>query len=147
MERITTIACSILYQVTIFYNLEGLCIPRCLKPPLFVDALKYQLHLFANASEVAYGAVAYLRIEEKNCQVQCSFVMGKLHLAPNPRTTIPRLELLVAVTAVCLYQSLKEQLPVYVTVVRFWTDSNAVLQSIRSSQKRFLCLRQIDWRK
>ena len=88
-------------------HLEGLCIPRCFKPPQFVDALKYQLHLFADASEVAYEAVAYLRIEDKNGQVQCSFVMGKSHLAPNPRTTIPRLELLAAVTAVRLHQSLK----------------------------------------
>ena len=89
--------------------------------------------MFAVASEEAYGAVAYLRIEDKNGQVQCSFVIGKSHLAPNPRITIPRLELLAAVTAVRLYQSLKEQLPASVAVVRFWTDSTAVLQSIRNS--------------
>ena len=57
-------------------------------------------------------AVAYLRTTDENGQVvHCLFVMGKSHLAPNPRTTIPRLELLAAVTAVRLRWFLAEQLP------------------------------------
>ena len=123
-------------------HLEGLCIPRCFKPPQFVDALKYQLHLFADASEVAYGAMAYLRIEDKNGQVQRSFVMGKSHLAP-----IPRLELLAAVTAVRLYQSLKEQLPVSVTVVRFGQILLPSCKAYAIAKNVFLCLWQIDGRK
>ena len=63
--------------------------------------------------------------------------MGKSHLAPNPRTTIPRLELLAAVTAVRLRRFLAEQLPLSLEATYLWSDSSAVLQSIHNTQKRF----------
>ena len=82
--------------------------------------------------------MAYLRAADKDGRVlNCSFLKGKSHLAPNPRTTIPRLELLAAVTAVRLRRFLVEQLPLSLEATYLWSDSSAVLQSIRSTQKRF----------
>jgi len=65
-------------------HLEGLCILRCFKPPDFAGKLEYQLHYFCDASELAYGAVAYLRVADETGRVRSSFVMDKSHLAPNP---------------------------------------------------------------
>ena len=62
-----------------------------------------QLHIFCDASEVAYGAVGYLRFAFKDGTVYCCFVMGKSHLAPIKTLTMPRLELNAAVTGVKLY--------------------------------------------
>ena len=118
-------------------HLEGLCIPRCFKPGGLDGAVECQLHYFADASELAYGAVAYLRVTDEHGQIHCSFVMGKSHLSPNPRTTIPRLELLAAVTAVRLHRTLQEELTLPISAFYFWVDSSAVLQSIHNSRKRF----------
>ena len=82
--------------------------------------------------------MAYLRVADESGRVMhCSFIMGKSHLAPNPRTTIPRLELLAAVTVVRLRRFLEDQLPITFDAIYLWTDSSAVLQSINSRRKRF----------
>ena len=63
--------------------------------------------------------------------------MGKSHLAPKPSTTIPRLELQTAVTALRLDQEIKKELSLPVDETYFWPDSIAVLLSIYNSKKRF----------
>ena len=119
-------------------QLEGLSIPRCFKPSNYHGKVKYQLHCFGGASELSYGAVAYLCVaDESGRAMHCSFIMGKSHLAPNPRTTIPRLELLAAVTVVRLRRFLEDQLPITFDAIYLWTDFSAVLQSINSRRKRF----------
>ncbi|XP_057310112.1 uncharacterized protein LOC130648106 [Hydractinia symbiolongicarpus] len=59
-----------------------------------------QLHIFSDALINAYGAVAYLRIQETHT-VNVTFVMGKYGVAPlNPKSlTIPKLELQAAFLA------------------------------------------------
>ena len=52
------------------------------------------LHVFADASTKAYGAVAYLQSAG-----QVDFVMAKSRVSPLKTTTLPRLELRAAVTA------------------------------------------------
>ena len=66
-----------------------------------------QLHIFCDASEVAYGAVGYLQFAFKDGTVYCCFVMGKSRLAPIKTLTMPRLELNAAVTGVKLYNLIK----------------------------------------
>ena len=52
-----------------------------------------QLHCFADASERAYGAVVYMRVEYE-ARVKCQIVSSKTRVAPLAKQTIPRLELL-----------------------------------------------------
>ena len=56
-----------------------------------------QLHVFADASNNAYGAVAYLR-QAHDENVKCSFIFGKSRLAPIKQNslTVPKLELRAA---------------------------------------------------
>ena len=56
-----------------------------------------QLHVFCDSSQLAYGAVAYLRGTTPKRGTKCTFVMSKSKVAPIKPQTMPRLELLAAV--------------------------------------------------
>jgi hypothetical protein len=88
------------------------------------------LVIFADASPVAFGAVAccrlrYLRVRYGD-KVHVSFVMAKGRLAPLKPTTIPRLELNAAVLAVNLSLIVKQELQISLSSVEFHTDSQIV---------------------
>ena len=61
-----------------------------------------QLHIFCDASELAYGCVAYLRYSFKEGGHFCSFIMSKNQLAPIKAKTLPRLEFDAAWTGALL---------------------------------------------
>jgi len=84
-------------------KLPKIALARCLKPADFGIVNVTELHHFADASQIAYGAVSYATFvsEERNA-VHCSFLVGKSHLAHVKPMTIPRLELSAAVLAVKL---------------------------------------------
>ena len=69
--------------------------PRCLQ--LKEEVKSVSVHVFVDASEMAYGAVVYLRFEHKNDKVSTSFVTSRTKVAPLQSTNIPRLELMGAV--------------------------------------------------
>ncbi len=110
---------------------------RCVKPHNFGTVTQYQLHHFADASELAYGAVSYLVMENTEGQVHNSIVMAKSHLAPLKMMIIPRLELCAATLAAKLDVMLKRELDLPIKNSTFWTDSTVVLQYIRSEDGRF----------
>ena len=60
------------------------------------DLQNVQLHRFGDASEKAYGAVVYFRIETTTGTVFTKLVSSKTRVAPMNGETIPRLELLGA---------------------------------------------------
>lgn len=73
-------------------NLTSIEIPR----PYFVTSIsKKQLHIFCDSSQLAYGAVAYLR-EKSGAEVYTAFTMAKTRVAPIKTQTLPRLKLLTA---------------------------------------------------
>ena len=67
------------------------------------------LHVFCDASEIAYGAVAYFRAMIDG-HVDVSFVINKTRLAPIKTLTIPCLELQGAVVASRLKSKISEEI-------------------------------------
>lgn len=95
-----------------------------------------QLHLFSDASEKAYAAVAYFRFKSNNLY-RTSFVTGKTRVAPLKNLTIPRMELQAAVLASRLAATILKECDMPIEEVFFWCDSTIVLSWIRSEAKRF----------
>jgi len=113
-------------------------IDRCVKPAnIDPTTTKAELHMFSDASQVAYGAAVYLKIYDVNGSSKCSLIMGKSRLAPIKTMSIPRLELAAAVLAVKLYQLVSHELDIKIDNRYFWTDSMIVLGYVRNDTKRF----------
>ena len=85
------------------------------------------LHVFADASLKAYGAVAYIQ-QGQNLP---SLVMSKTRAAPLKQLTLPRLELKAAVLAAKLSSLVKAALNLE-CAVQLWSDSQIVLHWISS---------------
>ena len=95
-----------------------------------------QLHIFCDASELAYGSVAYLRFTMKEGDHICSFVMSKSRLEPIKKITLPRLELNAAVSGARLSHMLLHELDFPIERVQYWTDSTLALQYVKNSKHR-----------
>ena len=81
-------------------KISRIAIERCVKPVESSDITSRQIRHFCDASQVAYGAVSYLRLVDMQGRIFCSFLIGKSRLAPLKITTIPRLELTAATVSV-----------------------------------------------
>ena len=118
-------------------QISKLRVARCVVPAFIGKPVDVQLHHFADASQIGYGAVSYLRVEGQDGTVHCSILLGKSRLAPIKVISIPRLELSAAMVAVKLDSVLKRELDVPVNSTYFWTDSTSVLQYISNRSRRF----------
>ena len=88
-------------------SLKNVEFPRCLQPKE-VSGVS-ELHVFADASKAAYGAVAYL-VWMTPHGPHVSLVSAKARVAPLHHTTIPRLELMAALVASRLAQTICQSL-------------------------------------
>ena len=121
--------------------LEGVkLVPNIRLPRRYITkdepVLSIQLHLFCDASESAYGCVAYLRFTLKSGLHECSFVMSKSRLAPLKTITLPRLELNAALTGARLSRLIVHEIDLPIEKVFYWSDSTIVLQYIHNKKKR-----------
>ena len=99
---------------------------------------KHLLHIFAVASNSAFGTVAIF-IYEKQDTVKCSFGLSKSHLiSANSKISIPRLELQAAVMATRLKVSLLGEIKENITQLLLWSDSKTVLNHLRNKDKEIL---------
>ena len=106
-----------------------------------------QLHIFCDASELAYGCVGYLRYSFKEGGYACAFVMSKSRLAPIKAVTLPRLELNAARTGARLSKLILRDIDLPVQRLQFWSDSTLTLQYINNVKHRlkaFVANRQTD---
>ncbi|XP_062713168.1 uncharacterized protein LOC134290142 [Aedes albopictus] len=123
--------------IALLPSLQTMEIPRC----YFADAKSsdYQdleLHVFADASEDAYGCVAYFRLLVKG-QPRVALVSAKSKVAPLQYMSIPRMELLAAVLGARLAASVKSNHSVQIKRVFYHIDSATVLSWIRSDHRRY----------
>ena len=96
-----------------------------------------ELHVFADASDVAIGAVAYLRTISSVSAVHVSFVMGSSRLIPRAATTIPRAELCAALEASHMCSEILRELSIKLCQVKLYSDSKVVLGYLSNSERRF----------
>ena len=96
-----------------------------------------QLHVFADASEAGYGAVAYTRVKIAG-EYQCRLLMSKARVAPLKTVTIPRLELNAAVLAVRISKAIVKEMDEEFEDMYFWVDSTIVLRYIKNTSSRFV---------
>jgi hypothetical protein len=111
-------------------------IPRCFYSA-GTSITEIQLRIFADASELAYGPVAYLRFSFKDGHHEVSFVIAKSRLAPLRTITLPCLELMAALTAVRLFNNIIHEIDLPVERTFFWSDSTLTYQYISNTKHRF----------
>ncbi|XP_062703655.1 uncharacterized protein LOC134286102 [Aedes albopictus] len=110
-------------------NLNNLRINRCILLP---EAETIQIHIFADASQLAYGTCAYIRSTNAAGVVKVSLLSAKSRVAPLKQLSIPRLELCGALLAAELYEKVKSSLQLDAKCY-FWLDSTVALCWINAS--------------
>lgn len=118
-------------------QLTDLRIPRKLTCS---ESVSCELHGFCDSSEVAYGAVIYLRITDKDGAAHVYLVCSKARVAPLKRISLPRLELCAAVLLSELYQFVRDTYlnRIKIDAVYLWSDSTVVLSWLRSPSSRWV---------
>lgn len=117
-------------------QLTQLRIPRQLT---CFESKSSELHGFCDSSEIAYGAVIYLRVTDKDGAVHVYLVCSKARVAPLKRTSLPRLELCAAVLLSDLYKFVCDTYlaRIKIDAVYLWSDSTVVLSWLRSHSSRW----------
>ena len=100
------------------------------------ESVRNELHVFGDASEDAFCAVAYVVTEKVNADRKVSFIMGKARVAPVKHQKIPKLELMAAITGNRLKDSIMKEHSIHFHKVYMWSDSTTVIQWIRSSNEK-----------
>nr|CTR11689.1 polyprotein [Calliphora vicina] len=115
-------------------TITAVSIPRCYSLALQQNFIA-ELHTFVDASEDAYAAVSYFRIEYAG-KVEIKFIAAKSKVAPLRPISVPRLELQAAVigtrlmrTVSCHNLKLKRKL--------MWTDSKTVLNWFKGDPRKY----------
>ncbi|XP_055910431.1 uncharacterized protein LOC129944792 [Eupeodes corollae] len=123
--------------IKLLKQIEIISIPRCYLDKLkFDDDSETQLHIFVDASDKAYAAVAYIRVSSGG-KVECRLVGAKSRVAPLKLVSIPRLELEAARLGCRFSAFIKENHSIKLSRSYFWTDSRTVLCWIRSDHRRY----------
>ncbi|XP_053698795.1 uncharacterized protein LOC128745743 [Sabethes cyaneus] len=112
-------------------------IPRGYRTATSVGGLnEVQMHIFVDASEKGFAAVAYLRFEEGSI-IETALVGSKTRVAPIKFLSIPSLELQACVIGVRLASTIMQSLAIIVNRRFFWTDSSDVISWLKSDHRRY----------
>nr|XP_049699691.1 uncharacterized protein LOC110382053 [Helicoverpa armigera] len=120
---------------TSLIHLQQINIPRwyCFSP-----GQRIELHAFADASKVAYGAAVYIRIIKNDNEICVSLVSAKSKVAPiEKEISIPRLELCGAVLAAKLLFEVAQIMNIPKENLYAWSDSTIVLAWLRGGSSRW----------
>ncbi|XP_071581043.1 uncharacterized protein [Temnothorax nylanderi] len=123
-------------------SLEAIRVPRWLTSG--DEDCRLELHGFADASERAYAAVVYLRIESGDGKVEVRLLEAKTKVAPLKQVTLPRMELSAAALLVRIAEHAQRTLEAKDVPTHLWSDAKVVLGWIRghpSSWKTYVANR------
>ncbi|XP_055680290.1 uncharacterized protein LOC129788348 [Lutzomyia longipalpis] len=113
-------------------SVQDISIPRWMS--FSIQSTIREVHIFADSSNVAYGAVAYLVTGDSRTQRISHLMVAKSHVAPAEPTTIPKLELCAALLGAKLLSKIRSSIEV--TDYHMWSDSTSVLGQIRSKKMK-----------
>ncbi|XP_058817128.1 uncharacterized protein LOC131680430 [Topomyia yanbarensis] len=99
-----------------------------------------ELHGFCDASDLGYGACAYIRSIDDNGHYKVALLTSKSRIAPfkNAKLTIPRLELCGALVLVRLISNITHNLNITFSRIILWSDSTTVLSWIRTDPTKLM---------
>ena len=80
--------------------------------------VRYEVHILSDASELAYGAVTFLKLVFTDGTSTLSFLLGKSRLASVQTVSLPRLELNAAVVGVQTAQVIMKEMSLPLSTFR-----------------------------
>ncbi|XP_055633609.1 uncharacterized protein LOC129773957 [Toxorhynchites rutilus septentrionalis] len=99
-------------------------------------AIDFELHGFADASNLAYGACVYVRSLFPDGSAKCRLVSSKSKVAPLHELTIPRKELCAALLLTRLAKKIIDAVEMNFSQIMLWTDSQIVLAWLKKNPDR-----------
>lgn len=119
-------------------QLHKITLPRCYTSHrLDQPNCMRDIHVFCDASEQAYGSVAYLRTESPEGEVEVAFLAARSRVAPKKQQSVPRLELCAALTGAQLCKVVSSELTLPIRSCTLWSDSATVLTWLGSDSCRY----------
>ena len=116
-------------------RLGNINIPRCY--PGYSEAAEVQVHVFTDASEMAYAAAVYWRATGTSGETHVSLVMAKARVAPLKLHSIPRLELQAAVMGTRVAAAVIREHRLKPASTTYWSDSKTVLTWVRRGARAY----------
>lgn len=97
-----------------------------------LSSVRIELHGFADASKLAYGACVYVKSHSESGEVKVALLCSKSKVAPLKTQTIPRLELCAALLISKLIRKAKVALDISIDSITYWSDSTIVLSWLKT---------------
>nr|XP_049463118.1 uncharacterized protein LOC125906755 [Anopheles coluzzii] len=124
--------------VDVFPLIAQLRIPRCYFPEAREKVYENaELHLFVDASQLAYACVLYLRVVDSEGEPHCTMLCGKAKVAPLKPLTIPKMELQACLLGARILKSTEQHHPIPVKKRVLWTDSTVALSWIHADPRNY----------
>ncbi|KRZ48084.1 hypothetical protein T02_14237 [Trichinella nativa] len=98
---------------------------------------RYEFHVFGDAAETAYGAVAYLLTQARDRVPQVRFVLTKARVAPIKRLSLPRQELMASLLTARLKAYITKEMGFSTDKQVCWSDSSVALCWIKGDPRKW----------